>query len=702
MKKLLSIFMMVCMMVTFIPIAGGGALMQSVVWADDGTDYTDTTSGLKYRLYTDGTSNTATVTAYTGSATELTIPGMVEKDNETYTVTSIEDHVFGWNSNIKKITIPGSIRNIRERLFVACDALETLIIENGVESIGEMAFMSCLNLKSVTIPSSVRKVGKRAFTRAQSIDSFTIDENNPYLSYEDGVLYNRDKSTLILLVAKKTGEFTVKDSVERIEEEAFYLSEVTKITIPSSVKAIGERAFFSNNVLEEIVVTGGDYYCSEAGVLFDKEKTTLICYPPHKTGDSYIIPNSVTSISEQAFCRCAHLESLTIPGSVEVIKDETFNECNQLKTLTISEGVKKLEDETFSNCNSNSISIPESIERIGNALAGILNTRDMHDSGGTTIYYGGTKEQWNNLKVTLPSSGCTVKFKQAQLELTGKFDVESRGNDIINIEKLPDRQTPNVAAEYRIAGGKWQDNPTFTGLKSGTEYTFEARYKGTENTTDSSGTVTMGYAPSNSVTAKFTTLSNTSTVVYVGGSTPTVTASMEFNTKDGSIVYDSTSHTLTITPNEGYLIKDVALDGKTVTVTEGVMTVKEIYSLTKISVTFDKKIIPDATGLKLSVKSKKLSSGNVKVTFEPNAVTKEFIDGMKSQGYTVKYRFYRSTKKSSGYKAMKSGTTGIYYNTSGKSGTRYYYKAQIRIYDANGKLVTKTALKNCNYTTRKW
>jgi hypothetical protein len=119
-------------------------------------------------------------------------------------------------------------------------------------------------------------------------------------------------------------------------------------------------------------------------------------------------------------------------------------------------------------------------------------------------------------------------------------------------------------------------------------------------------------------------------------------------------------------------------------------------------VTFDRKIIPDATGLKLSVKSKKLSSGNVKVTFEPNTVTKEFIDGMKSQGYTVKYRFYRSTKKSSGYKAMKSGTTGIYYNTSGKSGTRYYYKAQIRIYDANGKLVTKTALKNCNYTTRKW
>ena len=124
MKKLLSIILMSSMIVTLTPIACGGALTQSTAYADEGTDYTDATSGLNYKLYTDGTNNTATITGYTGSATELTIPSTVEKDSKTYTVTSIDNYVFSYSSKIKKITIPGSIRN-----------------------------MSCPNLKSVTIPA---------------------------------------------------------------------------------------------------------------------------------------------------------------------------------------------------------------------------------------------------------------------------------------------------------------------------------------------------------------------------------------------------------------------------------------------------------------------------------------------------------------------------------------------------------------------
>ena len=75
---------------------------------------------------------------------------------------------------------------------------------------------------------------------------------------------------------------------------------------------------------------------------------------------------------------------------------------------------------------------------------------------------------------------------------------------------------------------------------------------------------------------------------------------------------------------------------------------------------------------------------------------------MKALGYTVKYRFYRSTKKSSGYKAMLTKTSKTYTNTTGKAGTRYYYKVQVRVYDKDGKLVAKTALKQCKYATRKF
>ena len=76
-----------------------GALTQSVAYAEDGTDYEDATSGLNYKLYTDGTNNTATITGYTGTATELTIPSTVEKDSKTYTVTSIDNYVFSYSSH---------------------------------------------------------------------------------------------------------------------------------------------------------------------------------------------------------------------------------------------------------------------------------------------------------------------------------------------------------------------------------------------------------------------------------------------------------------------------------------------------------------------------------------------------------------------------------------------------------------------------
>ena len=68
----------------------------------------------------------------------------------------------------------------------------------------------------------------------------------------------------------------------------------------------------------------------------------------------------------------------------------------------------------------------------------------------------------------------------------------------------------------------------------------------------------------------------------------------------------------------------------------------------------------------------------------------------------MKYKFYRSTKKASSYKARIEKDTSTYINTTGKAGTRYYYKAQIRVYDANGTLVAKTALKDCKYACRKF
>ena len=101
-------------------------------------------------------------------------------------------------------------------------------------------------------------------------------------------------------------------------------------------------------------------------------------------------------------------------------------------------------------------------------------------------------------------------------------------------------------------------------------------------------------------------------------------------------------------------------------------------------------------------RSAKTAKKNVKVTVSLDKQDKAIIQELKDAGYTVKYRFYRSTKKTAGYKAAVTKMTASYTNTSGKKGMKYFYKVQVRVYDENGKLTAKTALKQCKYASRIW
>ena len=104
-----------------------------------------------------------------------------------------------------------------------------------------------------------------------------------------------------------------------------------------------------------------------------------------------------------------------------------------------------------------------------------------------------------------------------------------------------------------------------------------------------------------------------------------------------------------------------------------------------------------AKALSFKARSTKTAKGSIKVKL---TVDDESLKAIEALGYTVKYKFYRSTKKSSGYKAMLEKAGKTYTNTTGKKGTRYYYKARVMVYDSEGTLVTYTALKQCKYATR--
>ncbi len=281
-------------------------------------------------------------------------------------------------------TIPDSVTRIGDRAFSHCTSLTSVTIPDSVTSIGEQAFQGCESLTSVTIPDSVTSIGERAFYNCTSLTSVAIP-----------------------------------DSVMSIGERAFYYcTSLTSVTIPDSVMNIGDGAFASCTSLTGIWVTEGnnDYSSDASGVLFNKDKTTLVQCPGAFSG-SYAIPNSVTSIVGYAFEGCASLTSVTIPDGVTSIGDSAFYYCTSLTSVTIPDGVTSIGGLAFCYCTSlTSVTIPDSVTSIG--LATFYNCRSLTsvtipDSvtiiGGsafsdcdnlTDVYYTGTEIAWKKIKIS--------------------------------------------------------------------------------------------------------------------------------------------------------------------------------------------------------------------------------------------------------------------------------------------------------------
>ena len=161
--------------------------------------------------------------------------------------------------------------------------------------------------------------------------------------------------------------------------------------------------------------------------------------------------------------------------------------------------------------------------------------------------------------------------------------------------------------------------------------------------------------------------------------------------------------TATITAAAGHELVSVVLNGKEMGKVEKLTGLK---TGDKATITFqaktdgkaemDKMIAQKASKLTLMARSKKTAKLNIKV------VVKGDLKAITDAGYTVKYKFYRSTKKTAGYKAVLTKKAPTYVNTYGKKGTMYYYKARVMIYDKEGNFVAQTALKQCKYANRLW
>jgi len=366
-----------------------------------------------------------------GSPISVSSSSEVTEGNFKYTVEDGETTITQYIGDSKKdVTVPDTLGGY------------------PVTAIDDYAFRFCF-IENLTIPSSVAYIGAEAFTCLYAHNIF-VTADNGYFSSVDGVLFSKDKTELIKYpMCNKRTSYEIPSGVTVICADAFsYCSELTSVTVPDGVLSIGEAAFvYCTNITEfiipnsvttlewgaffgcegltEITLSDGiadmghsvffscvnlaNIFVSERneafsdidGVVFSKDKTEFLLYPPGRTDESYTIPDGVEYIGEWAFHNCEKLMNITFPDSLAYFKGTAFYYCNSLvnifvsdgntvfsdingvlfskdktellsypqgrtdESYTIPDGVKSIIPNAFQNCKLFDVIFPESVDHVG-------------------------------------------------------------------------------------------------------------------------------------------------------------------------------------------------------------------------------------------------------------------------------------------------------------------------------------------------
>lgn len=324
-------------------------------------------------------------------------------------VVIINEGAFKDRRALHHITLPESLEEIELESFRGCSNLEEMDIPEKTLRVGESAFRDCVNLKKLVVRNKCIKIGERAFENCATLSDISLPDG---LTEIYGGVFNSCKSLKNIKLPEKLtilGESAFSDciglesieipeSVTKIDDLVFNgcidmqsikLSEglkkigkgafknckkLSSITIPATVTTLSDALFRGCESLKSIKVESKNkHYKSEPNkregsdhVLFNKNKSVLIAYPAASREVQYDIPDSVTVISDWAFCECRKLNRITVPDSVNEIGEGAFCNCMLLDELEIPDSVEKIDDCAFRGCSSlEKVIIPSSVKELG-------------------------------------------------------------------------------------------------------------------------------------------------------------------------------------------------------------------------------------------------------------------------------------------------------------------------------------------------
>lgn len=390
MKKLIRIFLLMCMIYTTLYI---GTVSAAMIETEDGW-YAETYNGR------------ATIYGYNGNDEVVAIPSMIDDCS----VVLIKN--FGANDKVTTVNIPDSVELISFNAFADCTNLKVVNIGAGVKDIGGTLDFQPNASQPDPVPTGTETPAsfaedailaaqdpwQPAFKNCINLEEFIVSPDNTVFSSEDGVLFNKDKTMLLLCPEGKIGSYTVPDSVMAFDDRGewngylwspfYHCSKLEELIIPDSVVGKIEnsagmtslkRIYIGKGItnitdynyenilrtpsLESIEISSqSENYTTEDGVVFNKDKSKLELFPRSK-GTIYTAPSTVKEISEYAFADTAMLSEIILPETLEVIGFRAFRNC-QVKNIEIPSGVKEIQEGAFSGSAIESFNWPEHLEVI--------------------------------------------------------------------------------------------------------------------------------------------------------------------------------------------------------------------------------------------------------------------------------------------------------------------------------------------------
>lgn len=270
-------------------------------------------------------------------------------------VTSIGSGAFLACYKLSAITIPDGIQEIKDSTFAYCNSLTDVTIPDSVTTIGAEAFSGCPLSSDFVLPKNISSLGDGAFGRGCGI---TIPEDHPYFVVDEyGVLFNRDKTRLVLALSPIKGKYEVPEGVQTIQGYAFAgCKAMTEIVFPDTVTKMGPHALSSIGAA------------------------------------SVRLPEGLTVIESGLLMSCKNLISVYIPDSVTRIEKEAFAFNYDLREIRFSDNLQYIGEWAFNNVYMESVTLPDTLQEIAK---GAFNTC----SSLSNVYFYGTKKQWESIKI---------------------------------------------------------------------------------------------------------------------------------------------------------------------------------------------------------------------------------------------------------------------------------------------------------------